>query len=398
MTQPLRVALIGCGNIALNMHLPVFLADPERYQVVAVADPTASRLRAAREMATLDPVRAYADPLEAIRSPDVDVVDICTPQHRRRDLLVAAAEAGKHIICEKPLASVPADAEAAVKAAEAAGVVLGVVHNYLFLPEFIAARRIIASGELGAVRTVTVNYLGVLDLPGAGGYRPLWRHDPAAAGGGVLMDMLHAVYLAEQLLGAPFVRVSGFADADLPGARGDGVETLALARFEADQGDRTSVAMVNMAWGYGPGGVQVTGTEGRLVIRYVDDSTPPWAPLAGITVTTVEGTRSTDVPVGMELPAKMSAAMTLALADIADAVRSGGQPAATGRDALHTLACTMATYTSAALGRTVQIEDAGAPGVWTAGVSALAGLELPEFSPVARGRLFARVPHVGNGR
>nr|WP_269328625.1 Gfo/Idh/MocA family oxidoreductase [Kineosporia babensis] len=377
--------MIGCGNIALNAHLPAFLADPERYQVVAVADPTPARLQMAAEATH---AQAYVDPLEAICAPEVDIVDVCTPQHLRRDLLIAAAEAGKHIICEKPLASIPADAEAAVKAAEAAGVVLGVVHNYLFLPEITTALRIIASGELGAVRAVTVNYLGVLDLPGAGSYRPLWRHDPAAAGGGVLMDMLHAVYLAEHLLGAPFVRVSGFADADLPGSRGDGVETMALARFEADVGERTGVAMVNMAWGHGPGGVQVTGTEGRLMISYVDDSTPPWAPLAGLTVTTVEGTRREDVPTGVELPQKMSVSMADALADIADAVASGGRPAATGRDALHTLACTMATYTSAALGRTVPIKDAGAPGVWSAGVGALAGLEMPAHSPVARGRLF----------
>ncbi len=58
------------------------------------------------------------------------------------------------------------------------------------------------------------------------------------------MDMLHAVYLAEHLLGASFTRVSGVADADLPGTRSDGVETLALARFEADQAERTSVAIL----------------------------------------------------------------------------------------------------------------------------------------------------------
>jgi predicted dehydrogenase len=385
VSRPLRVALVGCGNIAVNSHLPAFLADPARYQVVAVADPTASRMEIAREAAGLGPERAFADPLQAITAPDVDVVDVCTPQHLRRDLLVAAAQAGKHLISEKPLASIPADAEKAVKAAEAAGVVLGVVHNYLFLPEFVAAQRIVDSGEIGTVRAVTVNYLGVLDLPGAGGYRPQWRHDPATAGGGVLMDMLHAVYLAEHLLGAQFVRVSGYIDADLPGTGSDGVETLALGRFEADP---AGVAMVNMAWGHGPGGVQVTGTQGRLVIRYADDSTPPWAPLAGLSVTTAEGTRHENVPIGVPLPQKMPVSMADALADIADAISLGRSPAADGRAALHTLACTMAVYTSAALGRTVQIEDAGEPAVWSAGVGALAGLDLPVHSPVARGRLF----------
>jgi predicted dehydrogenase len=126
--------------------------------------------------------------------------------------------------------------------------------------------------------------------------------------------------------------------------------------------------MVNLAWGHGPGGVQVTGTEGRLVIRYIDDGTPPWAPLAGLSVTTVEGTRHERVPVGVALPAKMSAAMRASLADIADSIVEGRAPAASGWAGLHTLACTLAVYASAALGRTVSIGDAGAPEVWKAGV------------------------------
>jgi len=56
--------------------------------------------------------------------------------------------------------------------------------------------------------------LGVVDSPGAAGYRPQWRHDPAAAGGGVLMDMLHGTYLAGHLLGAPVTGMSAFVGTD----------------------------------------------------------------------------------------------------------------------------------------------------------------------------------------
>ena len=126
---------------------------------------------------------------------DVDVIDVCTPQHLHRNLVVAAAAAGKHVLCEKPIAAFPADAAAMVTAAKDAGVVLAVMHNYLFFPEIVALRRLIDDGVLGEVRTITVNMLGVVDSPGAAGYNPRWRHDPAAAGGGVLMDMLHGVYV-----------------------------------------------------------------------------------------------------------------------------------------------------------------------------------------------------------
>jgi predicted dehydrogenase len=87
------------------------------------------------------------------------------------------------------------------------GTTLAMVHNYLWLPEIQAARRVIDSGEIGEVRSVIVNFLGVVDAPGASGNRADWRHDPALAGGGVLIDMLHGVYIAELLLGAPLQEV-----------------------------------------------------------------------------------------------------------------------------------------------------------------------------------------------
>src|SRR5690348_9107874 len=82
-----------------------------------------------------------------------------------RDLVVAAAAAGRHVLCEKPIAAVPADAAAMLAAAQDAGVVLAVVHNYLFFPEVVALRQLIDTSELSEVRTVTVNMLGVVDSP-----------------------------------------------------------------------------------------------------------------------------------------------------------------------------------------------------------------------------------------
>ena len=112
------------------------------------------------------------------------MIDVCTPQHLHRDLVLAAAAAGKHVLCEKPIAAVPADAAAMVAAAAEAEVVLAVVHNYLFFPEVVALRAVVDSGELGEVRTVRVDMLGVVDSPGAAGYRPggaTTRRRPAAA-------------------------------------------------------------------------------------------------------------------------------------------------------------------------------------------------------------------------
>jgi predicted dehydrogenase len=381
VSDVLGVGIVGCGNVALNFHLPSYQAHPDRFDVVGLADPTAERLDFGRSTAGLGNGQVHLDSKELLARDDIDLVDICTPQHLHRDVIVAAAAAGKHIVCEKPLASVPAEAVAAVDAAERAGVVLGVVHNYLFFPEVVAAKHVVDSGELGDVRVVIVNYLGVVDLPGAGGYRPQWRHDPAAAGGGVLMDMLHAVYLAEHLLGTPVERVSAYADTVRPG---DSVEDLALCRFEADH----KVALVNMGWGLGHGGVQVVGTKGRLTIDYRDDGTPPWAPFERLTVTTEKGTRVEPLPAGKELPELVLDSMQAAVLDIGDAINQGRAPVAGGRQALHILEATLAAYTSAALGRTVPLPFTADNPVFQLGVTGLRDLDVPSWSPVSRDGLF----------
>ncbi|MFD4598161.1 Gfo/Idh/MocA family protein [Streptomyces sp. NPDC058464] len=385
MTAPLRVGIVGCGNVALNFHVPAYLALPDRFTITALADPTPERLELGRTGAGLAPEQVHSDAFALIAREDVDVVDVCTPQHLHRDLVVAAAAAGKHILCEKPLAATPADAAAMVEAADAAGVVLGVVHNYLFFPEIIAARNLIDDGAIGEVRTVAVDMLGVVDSPGAAGYRPQWRHDPAAAGGGVLMDMLHGVYLAEHLVAEPVERVSAHVDAATPG---DAVEGLALCRLETAH--RT--ALVNIGWGFGPGGIRINGSKGRIVLRYRDDGTIPWAPFEALQVTTDAGTETLDLPPGQELAPLIADALRATVADLADAVTAGQTPAAPGRAALHTLEATVAAYTSAALGRSVDIPLPADGPVHRHGVTGLAELDVPAASGVRRRGLFGLTP------
>ena len=229
----------------------------------------------------------------------------------------------------------PRDAAAMAAAAREAGVTLGVVHNYLFFQEVEAALRIIGSGELGPVEVAILNYLGVLDLPGAAAYRPAWRHDATQAGGGVLTDMLHIVYLAEALLGRPIERVSAWVDARTDGAS---VEDLAIVRFEAER----AVALVNMGWGVGPGGIEVSGPRGRLAIRYRDGATGPFVPFESLVVHGPGGRR--EVPVATD----WDAAFVALLADFGRAVLDGRDPIAPGEQGLHILEATLAAYASAA--------------------------------------------------
>lgn len=383
--EPLRVAIVGCGNVALNFHLPAYQALPDTYEIVGLADPTPDRLALGQQLAGLPDDQVHLDAAELLARADVDVIDVCTPQHLHRDLVIAAAQAGKHVLCEKPIAAVPADAAAMVAAAEQAGTILAVVHNYLFFPEIVALTQLIAAGELGEIRTVTVDMLGVVDSPGAAGYAPRWRHNPAASGGGVLMDMLHGVYLAEHLLGAPFDAVSAAVDT---ATDGDAVEGLASCRLEA----RRRIGLVNIGWGLGQGGIAVNGSKGRAIAHYRADGTMPWAPFETLTVTTAEGTRVVELPAGQELVPLVADAMRDTVADLAEAITGDRAPAATGATALRILESTVAAYASAALRRTVDLPLPTDGPLHNRGVVGLSEVDLPTESPVRARGLFGLTP------
>ncbi|MGH2617216.1 MAG: Gfo/Idh/MocA family protein, partial [Thermomicrobiales bacterium] len=240
----MRIGLIGAGNIGVNAHVPAVQAT-EDLDIVAVADPTPERLQTAADAAGLGAAALHTDWRDLLARDVVDAVIVATPQQFRPEIVMAAAEAGKHILAEKPLALTPAAAQAMIDAAREHGVTLATVHNYHFMPVYQDIKAVIDSGEIGQPEVAVLNYLGVEDRPGAAAYIPRWRHSAAASGGGVLMDMLHIVYLANWFMGGPPVAVSAWVDKRL---EGDGdVEDIALVRYVYPHGQ----AMVNMAWGVG---------------------------------------------------------------------------------------------------------------------------------------------------
>ncbi|MDV9197675.1 Gfo/Idh/MocA family protein, partial [Streptomyces sp. Wh19] len=145
---------------------------------------------------------------------DVQLVDICTPGDSHAEIAIAALEAGKHVLCEKPLANTVAEAEAMTEAAERAaarGQVAMVGFNYRRVPAITYARQLIAQGRLGTLRHVRAAYLQdwLVDPES-----PLtWRLERARAGSGALGDLgAHIVDLAQYLAGEPLVGVSAVSE------------------------------------------------------------------------------------------------------------------------------------------------------------------------------------------
>jgi predicted dehydrogenase len=151
--------------------------------------------------------------------------------------------------------------------------------------------------------------------------------------------------------------------------------------------------MFNVGWGHGPGGYSVTGTEGRIDVRFEDGSTPPWANLEHVRVTSASGTRevmgpSTERRVGLgDFPSHTHAFRALARA-FADAAHGRGELVATGADGLRTLEATVGAYLSAATARTVTVPLDRDSAPFRRGAIGVPDVEQVAWSPFVGTRLF----------
>jgi predicted dehydrogenase len=209
MKKQLRIGLIGTGFMGRTHsngynRVPNFFPALEYTPVLkAVCSRNLENVKAFAEQWGYESVET--DWKALIARDDIDAVDICTPNDMHAEIAMAAAVAGKMILCEKPLSRNLAEGEAMVEAIEAAKVNSTVWYNYRRLPAVSLAKQIIDSGKLGKIYHYRANFLQdwtiSADLPqgGAG----LWRMDAEAAGSGVTGDLLaHCIDTAMWLNGA----------------------------------------------------------------------------------------------------------------------------------------------------------------------------------------------------
>ncbi len=193
-----RIGLIGAGGIA-NPHVRGYLRRPDTAQIVAVADVDAAAARTRADQAGGD-VTVYSDFTELVRDENVDAVDICLPHHLHAPAILAAARAGKHVLCEKPLCLTVPEADEITAAVESSSITLMCAHNQLYFPAVAKAREVIESGVLGSVYEIrtTDSFFNNFDPANMG-----WRAERAKIGGGELIDTgYHPTYLMLYLAGA----------------------------------------------------------------------------------------------------------------------------------------------------------------------------------------------------
>ncbi|MGH3356978.1 MAG: Gfo/Idh/MocA family protein [Nocardioidaceae bacterium] len=205
-------AFMGAAHSQAWSSAPRFFELPLRPYMAILCGRDNGRLTAAAER--LGWASTETDWRSLVTRPDVDVVDICTPGDSHAEIAVAALDAGKHVLCEKPLATNVAEAQEMVRAAERArerGIRSMVGFTYRRVPAIGLARRLVAGGRLGEIRHVRAQYLqDWLVDPDA----PLsWRLQKDRAGSGALGDIgAHVIDLTQYIIGEQIVGVSGMLD------------------------------------------------------------------------------------------------------------------------------------------------------------------------------------------
>jgi predicted dehydrogenase len=323
----LTVGLLGAGLIA-GVHAHAYRASPG-VRLVAVADPVPGK---ADRIADQYDAKVVPD-LETMLDLGVDVVDVCTPPTAHADATVTALEAGRHVICEKPIARTMAEARRVVDAADAAPGLLMIGHVSRFEPDHKAARDLVVAGEIGDARML--KHSTTSSLPGwteAG-----WLADPSTSGGPLVDQAVHSFDYARWVLGGRAVRVHSMASDSAAGP-----STYALATVRYDNG---AIAHVECGWAHPPARgfkltAEIVGSQGRLSWSYDHMMSGVLYPLDG-------------EPEWWD--ALSDRGFTLELRTFFDAMRSGGPAPVPAREAMESLRTALAAQESVRAGRTVDL-------------------------------------------
>jgi myo-inositol 2-dehydrogenase/D-chiro-inositol 1-dehydrogenase len=322
-TAPVAIGLIGAGRIGTS-HAGIIAERVPGAQIGVIADP---RPDAAQALADRYGARALTDPIKLINDPEISAVVIAASSEAHADLIVAAAAAGKAIFCEKPMSLKLADADRALAAAAAAGVILQVGFNRRFDRGFAAAYEAVTSGAIGTVQLM----------------RSLTR-DPGLANPAAVppwtIFLLTLIHDFDALLwlnpGANPIEVYATADALVaPDFKSAGLLDTAVVVITFDNGAR-AVAEANFsaAYGYDVRG-EVFGSRGMVTIGSGARSSAQ--------VFTSSGGNTETVRSDTEL---MRDAYTGEFLEFAGAIREGRKPSVTGVDARRALAVALACIES----------------------------------------------------
>jgi 1,5-anhydro-D-fructose reductase (1,5-anhydro-D-mannitol-forming) len=326
--------LIGASTIAAEHMIGAIRAQPG-HDAVAVASSNAQR---AGDYASRHRIAgATTSVAELLAHPQVQVVYISTTNELHREQVLAAAAAGKHVLCEKPLALTLEDAQQMVRACAEAGVVMATNHHLRNAATHRKIRELVQAGAIG--RPLFARVFHAVYLPP---HLQGWRLDKPAAGGGVILDIcVHDADTLRFILGAEPVEAVGLSQSAFMAREGleDGV--MAALRF-----DNGVLAQLHDAFTtpFAGTGIEIHGDKGSIVGRNVMTQQP----VGEVLLRDAGGERAVAV--------EHESLYARGVAQFCAAIRGEGEPAATAIDGLRSLATALAIADACRTGTTIRIE------------------------------------------
>ncbi|WP_096439183.1 Gfo/Idh/MocA family protein [Alteribacter populi] len=204
-----RVGIIGCGSIAKNRHLIEYFGN-KHVEIVAVCDIVEERVH---HFASEYNAKAYKNYEDLLANHEIDAVSVCTPNYLHAPVSIAASQAGKHVLCEKPMATSREDAEKMIDAAKQNNKKLMIAHNQRFVPSHQKARQLIESGEVGKIYSfrTAFGHGGPEGWSAEGEDTWFFKKDQAFIG--AMGDLgVHKTDLLRFILGEEFTEVGAFVE------------------------------------------------------------------------------------------------------------------------------------------------------------------------------------------
>lgn len=336
MKKKIRIGVIGCGAIAEHAHLAEYAALKD-VEIAALADIHTGRLEEMSRKFGVE--RTYTDYRELLAQKDLDAVSICTPNYLHAEMAIAAAEAGKHVLTEKPMAVTLDEARAMIAAAEKNHVTLMVGFTHRFYNYIRKAKEMLEGGFIG--KPVMIKGRFAHEGPYTSwSAKSDWFFDKTKAGGGALLDMgIHGIDLF-RYFGGEIKTVTGQIGNV---AKNIAVEDAALMTMTFASG---AMGALEVGWSSKRGsmGIEIYGTEGTILVDY----TTPFKLLSEREVFgKVKGWIYPDNVGGGGWDKEME--------HFVECVREGKKPFTSGEDGLAALKVALAVYESARTGRTLQL-------------------------------------------
>ena len=336
--RKLGYAIVGLGYYATRVIMPQF-ANCRRSRLAALVsgDPAKAR-RFAAEYGV--PERSLYDyrSFDRIRdNPDVDIVYVILPNAMHAEYTIRAAEAGKHVLCEKPMAVSAAECEAMIAACRKAGKKLMIGYRSHFEPHNLHAMKLAREGAIGRRRYVHAEHGFVAGDPAQ------WRLKKALAGGGSLMDMgVYSVQAARYLTGEEPVAVTARASTDRADPRFSEVEDLIAWTLDFPSG---ALSHGMSSYSSNHNRVRIAGDQGRIDME-------PATPYEGHTLRLVTDGREQRLA---PPPGPAVNQFVGQLDHMSECAASGREPIVAGEEGLRDMRIVEAIYRSAAEGRTIRI-------------------------------------------